>query len=240
MAFSNPSIPRANAAWLADALARLRRLAASAQVLGIVDQVVVSGASFAATLLVGRTNSAALGEYSIAISVIATVLAVQNALVLLPFTIRLNGAAADTRADAGDALALSTVLSLAAAVVCGVVSAAAAIMELHTVVFMVALTLGAIMPFVALREFARRFALARLRMSAVLMLDAGAAAIQIAGLGALTLMHALTAVTASIVLGLSCAIPSVAAALVAGNDFAVSAPRLRAAAERSWSLGKWL
>jgi O-antigen/teichoic acid export membrane protein len=240
MVFFNPSIPRETASWLTAGLQRARRLAASAQLLGVLDQIVVSGASFAATLLLGRTNSAALGEYSLAISVVAMMLAAQNALVLLPFAIRVNGGDVDARAHAGDALALSAVWSLLAAVLCLAVAGSAAVLHASGPVAAIALTLGLILPFVALREFARRFALARLRMDAVLMLDIGAALIQIGGLAALEGLHALSGMTAAATLGLSCAVSAIAAAFVARNDFIVSVRHVWQAAERSWTLGKWL
>jgi len=79
----------ASAGWTSRALARLRAVVFSAHGLAVVDQLVVSGASFGATILIGRAAGAAeLGTYAIAVSIFATVIGIQNALILLPFSIR--------------------------------------------------------------------------------------------------------------------------------------------------------
>lgn len=217
----------------------LRALAASDWALAVADQILVSGASFAATLLIGRTASAALGEYALAVSVVATVLALQNALVLLPYTIRRHRADAEEAADAGEALALSGLLSLAAAAACLVVAAALAGAGAGSAAALTA-TLGAAMPFLLLREFARRCALARLRMRAVLALDVAAAGMQLAGLAALAPSHTLGATGACAVLGLSCAIPALVWTAAGRREIAWPVRELSRAAERSWALGKWL
>jgi hypothetical protein len=176
--------------------------------LAIADQIIVSGASFAATLLVGRTNSAALGEYSIAISIVALVLAIQNALVLLPFTIRQHRTDSEESVDLADALALSMLLSGAAMALCFAGALILALTKAETTFTALTVMLAAVMPFVVLREFARRYALAQLRMRVVLALDVAAASLQIATLGALALSDAMNAVTACAALGLSCVAPA--------------------------------
>lgn len=220
--------------------AKFTKLFASAQALAIADQLVVSGASFAATLFVGRSHSAALGEYSIAISIVALVLAVQNALVLLPFTIRQHRADGEEIVDPADALALSILLSGVAMGACFAVSAILALATAQATFAALAVMLAAVMPLVALREFARRYALARLRMHVVLTLDVAAAMLQISALLALSAWDAINAVTACAVLGLSCAAPALAWRMTAPEDFGWRVHRIRKSASRSWALGKWL
>ncbi len=238
MVYSSPTVPRS--ARIPPMAAALAKFAGSAQALAIADQIIVSGASFAATLLVGRTNSAALGEYSIAVSIVALVLAVQNALVLLPFTIRQHRTDTEESVDPADALALSMLLSGAAMALC---FAGALILALTTAeMTFAALTvmLAAVMPFVVLREFARRYALAQLRMRVVLALDVAAAALQIATLGALALFDATNAVTACAALGLSCVVPALVWRVAARQDLGWRVHRIPQSAARSWALGKWL
>jgi hypothetical protein len=188
MVYSSPTVPTSTRIPLL--AAAVAKLAGSAQALAIADQIVVSGASFAATLLVGRTNSAALGEYSIAVSIVALVLAVQNALVLLPFTISQHRTDAEESVDPADALALSTLLSGTAMALCFAAALTLALLTSQSGFTALTTMLAAVMPFVALREFARRYALARLRMRVVLALDVSAAVLQMASLGALAFFDA--------------------------------------------------
>jgi O-antigen/teichoic acid export membrane protein len=238
MVYSSPTVPTSGR--IPPIAAALAKFAGSAQALAIADQIIVSGASFAATLLVGRTNSAALGEYSIAVSLVALVLAVQNALVLLPFTIRQHRTDAEESVDPADALALSMLLSGAAMALCFAGALTLAVVTTEAAFAALTVMLAAVMPFVVLREFARRYALAQLRMRVVLALDIAAAALQIVALGALAMFNATNAVTACAALGLSCVAPALVWRVAARKDLGWRVHRIRQSAARSWALGKWL
>lgn len=238
MMWPSPAVP--DAIRVPPLGATLAKMIRSAQALAVADQVVVSGASFAATLFVGRSHSAALGEYSIAVSIVALVLAVQNALVLLPFTIRQHRADGEEIVDPADALALSTLLAAVATGACFLGSLILALATAQTAFASLALMLAIVLPFVVVREFARRYALARLRMGVVLALDVAAAALQVTALAVLSMWGAANAVTACAALGIACALPALAWRLTAREDLGWRVHKIRQSAARSWALGKWL
>ncbi len=68
----------------------------------------------------------------------------------------------------------------------------------------VAVLLGAL-PFLLMREFIRRLAVAHLRMSAAIVIDVSVALLQIGGLAALAYFHDLTIARAYLVMGVACA-----------------------------------
>src|SRR5262245_31682756 len=79
--------------------------------LALADQAVVSGASFRTLLLVSRwTNPAQLGLYSIGLSVLISTLAVQYALVSLPYTIQRHRPLGTPAEQAGMSLTQSVIL----------------------------------------------------------------------------------------------------------------------------------
>src|SRR5712691_13360838 len=71
---------------------KILQLLCNEHALAVFDQLLVSGTSFVAAVLIGRfAGSAELGVYSIAISLLASMLALQNERVLLPFSIQQQG-----------------------------------------------------------------------------------------------------------------------------------------------------
>jgi O-antigen/teichoic acid export membrane protein len=215
------------------------RLLSNAHALAVFDQLLVSGTSFVTIVLIGRsTNSAELGGYSIAISLLASMLAVQNALILLPYSILQHRAGTGASEHAGSSLALSGLMSVVASGLMLIVAGGLAVAGARSANMTWAL--AAVLPFALMREFTRRFSFARLQMSTALTVDMAVAVIQLAGLGYLAWTGAMTAIMACGMLGLACALPALAWLYFARGDFSVRLPELRATAVRSWQLGKWL
>src|ERR1700720_4048432 len=97
--------------------------------LALVDQAVVSGTSLLSTVLVGRfTVPSQLGIYTIGLSILGSVLAVQDALVLLPYSIQRHRATRTPDQHAG--LSLLHSACLAAAATAALAIAAAVMMTL--------------------------------------------------------------------------------------------------------------
>src|ERR1041385_836731 len=125
MAVAEPSSPQlvqacvaARRADVKSIPAKILQLLCNAHALAVFDQLLVSGTSFIAAVLIGRfAGSAELGVYSIAISLLASMLALQNALVLLPYSIQQHWAGSSEAVHAGGSLTLSGLLSAAAAAV---------------------------------------------------------------------------------------------------------------------------
>ncbi|MGH1571172.1 hypothetical protein ACRAWG_11385 [Methylobacterium sp. P31] len=86
-----------------------------AHAVAIADQLVVSCASFLATVLVGRSSTAAeLGAYAMAISLVATLVTVQDSLIAVPYSIGIFDKDGEGRGSAvRDTFTLSLALSAA-------------------------------------------------------------------------------------------------------------------------------
>ena len=222
------------------AVGRLANAATASNVLALADQGIVSCASFLATIIIGRcTNSNELGLYSIGASLTVILIGVQGSLILLPYTIRRHAAGMNAEEFAGGSLAQS--ISFAAAT--SLLTAVAAVIfaghvGLATPAMLLALS-GAI-PFILLREFARQIALAHLRLTDVVIVDLGAAVIQLTALCCLGFWGKLSAATAWAALGGGCAVTALAWLYQARAAFVIRLTQARTAARQSWQLAKWL
>ena len=80
--------------------------------MALVDQVVVSAASFLTTVAIGRyTDPSQLGAYAIGISVLASAFTIQGSLITLPYSIQLHRPLGTPAEHAGNALAHSSLLA---------------------------------------------------------------------------------------------------------------------------------
>jgi O-antigen/teichoic acid export membrane protein len=228
--------------WPADGLAkRLPALLFGAHGIAILDQLVVSGTSFLSTVLIGRAAGAAeLGSYAVAVSVFASIMAMQNALILLPFAIQQHRAEHGGEAHAGGAFALSGGLALLAALATAMSALGLALAGGAAATQMLSWAIAAMLPFILVREFARRFAFARLRTQTALAIDAAVSAIQLGGLGAMAWSGRLDAVSACLCFGFACGVPALAWAAATRREFQFLRPAVTTTARESWRLGKWL
>ena len=248
MAVAEPSSPQlvqvcvaARRADVKSIPAKILQLLCNAHALAVFDQLLVSGTSFIAAVLIGRfAGSAELGVYSIAISLLASMLALQNALVLLPYSIQQHWPGSSEAVHAGGSLTLSGVLSAAAAAVMLIAAVGLIVGGAQPALVSMCWALAPVLPFALMREFARRFAFARLRMRTALVIDVTVAAIQLAMLGYLASTGAMTAVMACAALGLACACPALVWLIIARAGFSIELQEVRKTATRSWELGKWL
>src|SRR5579859_615810 len=173
------SAASAEQARLAGRWRRLLSLVSGVHALALVDQVVVSAASFATTVTIGRyTDASELGAYAIAISILASAFTIQGSLITLPYSIQLHSPTGTPQEHAGSSFALSSMLagliSIGLAVAALGLFAAGAEPELMTMTW----ALAAVMPFALVREFCRRFSFTHLQMARALTLDGAVAAAQ--------------------------------------------------------------
>ena len=136
------------------------------------DQAVVSGTSFLTLIMIGRwTGPDHLGAYAIAASVLAMLLAVQESLITRPYAIQLDRLPGAPTEHTFSSLVLSILLSAVAT--CVLSAAALALSAAGAPQSLVEITwaLTATTPFVLVREFARRFAFAHLKIFHVLIVD---------------------------------------------------------------------
>jgi O-antigen/teichoic acid export membrane protein len=222
-------------------LGRLLRLAPVQGASTVLDQFLVSGGSFATSVIIGRLLSRAdLGTYSLALSVVQFLRGVQGELVNSPYTVHCHRMGEEERAKCtGSVLALHACLTVAGmailavlAVVCGSGRGPAGLAPVFAV-------LAALLPFLLLRECFRLLSLARFRVVAVLVLDGTVTALQVAALLLLARFGFLSLPAVFAAIGGSCAMGCVVW-LVAGRlPMRFDPGQVRADWRRSWSFGKW-
>jgi O-antigen/teichoic acid export membrane protein/tRNA A-37 threonylcarbamoyl transferase component Bud32 len=214
---------------------------ASAHILALADQLVVSGTSFLTTLIIGRfTQPSELGLYSMGLSLLASCLCVQEALISTPYAVQRHHSPGTPAERAGTLLAQTGVLAAVAAAaltVTGCGLAAAGARDQLVVLFW---GLTAVAPFLILREFARRFAFAHLRVAQALVLDTAGAVIQLMALVFLGWTGQMSAVNAYAALGIAGALTSLVWLYIARASFTVCADQILGGTKESWSLGRWL
>ena len=213
----------------------------SQHALALADQAVVSGASFLTTILVSRwTHAGQLGLYAIAVSVIVTLLGVQESLIALPYTIQRHSAPGGQSERAGGVLIQSALFSLASFFLLATAAATLWASGANSEAIILAWAAAAMAPFALLREFARRFAFAHLDSAMALALDVAVTAIQIAALVGLGWTGNMSAATACIALGGACAVTALAWVCLVRPTFVFRTGALRGAMRLSWELGGWL
>ncbi|MBV8448198.1 MAG: lipopolysaccharide biosynthesis protein [Hyphomicrobiales bacterium] len=209
--------------------------------MALVDQAVVSGASFLSTVVVGRyTSPDQLGMYSIAISLLITSTNIQDSLISQPFTIRLNRPLGTQAEHGGSSLAHSALLSAATFVALALAVLILLAGDADRQILAITSALACVVPFALLREFGRRFAFAHMQFAQALMLDAGVAGIQLAILGWLGWTGRMSAAAACIGLGAARALFGIPWLFMARQNFSIRLDQLWAAMNQSWGLGKWL
>jgi O-antigen/teichoic acid export membrane protein len=209
-------------------------------ILALADQAVVSAASFLTFILVSRwTNPSQLGLYSIAMSVLISTLAVQFALISLPFTIQRHRPQGTLADHAGTSLMHNGLLSGLSIVLLTTAAFGLSVSAARPDTIAIAWALAATAPFALLREFGRRCAFARLRMGEALLLDLAVAAFQFGTLYWLGSTGHISPAAACAAQGAACALVGILWLYLCRADFSIRNDQALAAAKQSWSLGRW-
>lgn len=210
------------------------------QILGLADQIVVSATSFLVFVVIARaTNPAELGIYALAISVIAFCLATQESLITKPYAIKLHEVNGPPAEYAFGVLVLS--LGLCGGFVLAASAAAVTLIAMGAPADMIHLVwaVAAALPFVLMREFARRFAFAHLAVSQALALDLGAAVFILLAAAMLYWAGAVSAPAMIAATGIGCALTTLIWLWAVHYRFAFGFSSLRPALQQCWNLGKW-
>lgn len=218
-----------------------RHLVSREHILALADQVVVSGTGFLTTIFIARWSGAAdLGVYAIGLSWLGTLLMFQESLVLEPYIIQLHYPHGTRAERAGASLALSVLFSVVS--ILALVVLAAVCVEWGASREMVAMTcvVAMIVPFVLIRQFARRFAFARLEFGGALILDLAIALIQLSTLGWLATSGRVSALSAWGALGGAYALTVAGWLYCTRGEFAVRVRHVRTVFRQTWALGRWL
>lgn len=206
-----------------------------------MDQAVVSGTSFLATVLVGRfAGEQQLGLYSLGFTLIILACGVQESLVVIPYTVFAPRAADERRTRfAASTLLQSVVASLAMSVCLAVGGLALTAPRLPQFAPVVTVLLAAV-PTILLREFARRFEFAQMRFAASLVIDGAVAAAQLALLVTLAVSGKLSAAAALAIHGGCCCVVGLAWLWIGRRRFSLARGEIASDWRQSWGLGSWL
>src|SRR3954454_24330013 len=210
-------------------------------VMALVDQALVSGTRFLATIIVGRyCGPRELGTYSLAFSLLVLGGCFQEAIVTTPYAVlgqrlrrRSRAAYAGAVAKMHFAAAVGSLVLLIALAVVGYVFKIQALPS-------IALVLAVTLPCSLAIEFVRRFSLAELNVQTAAWLDGGVAGLQLLLLLLLGQIKWLDARVALLGVGVAYLAPALMWWLLFGRArvrFAASATRYW---PRNWHLGRWL
>jgi O-antigen/teichoic acid export membrane protein len=177
-------------------------------VVALLDQAIVSIASFVALVMIGRVCGAkALGDYTLGITVVIFASAVHEALVSSPYTILGASRNPDERRRfASGMLWLNSVLSLGFVGLIVLTGWVAGLASNDLVSGSSAWLLLFVVPFTLLRELGRRFSYAHLNPGAALALDTGTAVLHVGSMLALAASGCLSATTGLVSLAFACGI----------------------------------
>lgn len=210
--------------------------------LSVADQAVVSGVSFLSTVFLGRWCGAAeLGAYSLGLTIVVLLVGAQMALIAIPYTNHFRRVAeTERRAFAGCCLIGQLLFSGAVTLLLASIAAALLLTDRGGNIRVVLMMLVPVLPPVLLRDFARRFAFAHLRMGAALALDSFVAVVQVGGLVLLLMTGNLNALTAFAVMGIGAAAGGLGALFLMRAQFAFRLGLLRTSLVRHWTYGRWV
>lgn len=217
------------------------RVLGAARSIALLDQLVVSGVSFLATVAVARaSNLEELGAYAIGVSVLAVLISFQDSVILTPYTVQRDQSGEATKTQAGAALGLTVLLAGLVALSLSLFVFALGFFSAPPHATNTMFALAAAAPFVLMREFGRRYAFAHLLPMRAVAQDAIVSAVQICTLGLLFLTGHMTAVTAILALGFACLITNISWFFRYRRELVFDWKAVRKCWSKSWHFGKWL
>jgi O-antigen/teichoic acid export membrane protein len=235
------SYPKATIATKARVATVVQNAVSSDRLYSWSDQAVVSIANFLALILIARWSGASqVGIYAVGYSILAMLLAVQESLITRPYSIQLLQPERSAAEHASASLMLAALLAVASTLVFGICALVLGNVGFNESFAAVGWALALAAPCVLIREFARRFSFAHLRVTHALLLDIVVAILNVATLVGLAMVNGLTAASAFASLGLSCGIGALGWLYCARREFKASRGHLSAVFKRSGSLGKWV
>lgn len=217
-------------------------LAANKGFFGLSDQLLISGAAFATSVLIGRSSTKEeLGLYALGLTIMFFVSDFQTAFISTPYAVyspRLQGDS--HRQFTGSTLLHQltySVLVLLVMVICMTVLSFASGPKGFAEV---SRSLILVITFVMLKEFIRQLCFASLKAKTVFVLDSFAVLLQIGGLSLLAWHGALSAHRAFLVVGIACGLTSAVWLVLNRAIFVFSLTRAWSEFRHNWIFAKWL
>jgi O-antigen/teichoic acid export membrane protein len=207
----------------------------------VIDQAIVSGASFATGVMIGRACSKEdLGVYSLALTVVLIVRAIQSDLVTAPYMVYCNRREGEELASyAGSTLLHQILLSLLTVV--GIAAAAAALTlagDTTGLAPVMVVMIGSV-PLILLRCYIRDLTFAHFQWLNAVIFDTAIAVLQLGALGLLAYHGALTVGRAYAVMGGACAVACAAWLLADRPAMCLTLSRAWADWRHNWLFGRW-
>ena len=216
--------------------------AANKGFLGISDQVLLSFAAFATSVLIGRScTKEELGLYALGLTIMVFATDFQTAFISTPYAVyspRLKGY--DHRSYTGSTLIHQLTYSFIVLLMLIIITTVSffANGQKGFAEFSRAVILA--ITFVLMKEFIRQLCFASLRVKTVLILDSFAVLIQVGGLSLLSFSGALSSQRAFLVVGIACGLTSAIWLILNKNVFVFSLTRAWSEFQRNWIFAKWL
>ncbi len=222
-------------------LRAFRKFLGSNQMASWAGQGLVSAVNFVVLIVLARSAGATeLGYYAIGFSILVMAMVAQDSLVTRPYAIQMFKQPEGPAAHAFGALTFGFILSLLMSVGIAACGTLMLVLNFGSEFSGPIMVIGAIVPLVLTRDFARRFCFANLRMREALALDAGASLLQLFCLATFAWQGMLGASTALASIGVAGAISAGCWLTLNRRAFRRAAGAAGKAARQSWSLGKWL
>ena len=228
------------------AKAALRRLTMTSKTpfLALFDQAVMSGANLLTAIIVARfCGDEGLGLFTLGMSMVLLANSVQGSLITTPYTVFLRRQEASDHPlrHAGNALlGFCLLVSLLALLGIGVAWGCHMLPGIRVEPSLV-WVIVVLIPCFLLRDFARRFEFAHMRMGGALLVDVGVATAQLLSLLILGLQGRLSASVALATVAISCAALGLVWLVMRRRAFQFGGRRqLAVAMWRDWIFGRWL
>jgi len=214
---------------------------ASKGAVSVFDQAIVSGTSFATSVLIGRMcTKEELGVYYLALSIVFLVRGIQEQIICAPYMIYCNRRQGRRLASySGSAVAHQ--LALSGLTLLGLLGMAVLIwlgLGPASLAPAVWVLLGAA-PLMLMREFIRQFAFAHLRVGAAVAIDAVVAVLQLGSLLLLGWLGALSIVTVYLAIGGASAVACAGWFLAKKQPLRFVRSRFAVDWRHNWGFGKW-
>jgi len=222
-------------------LSALVRIAGNRGVASIANQSLVSATNFFTTVIIGRAaGQENLGAFTLAFSVTLVMLALQDSLICQPYMVRHRHCrGASRRRFAGSTLVQAAFL---AAVLLVLTVSGAAVVALRDSGSMakLPLALSLAVPFMLLRELARRMSFAHLLINQALAIDSIVMTVQLGLLLVLWRIGFLSAATAYVVIAVACGMAGMFWLWSFRFHVGLPGQRLLADIRRGWNFGRWV
>lgn len=226
---------------IADIVSRLHEVDEKG-IIAVIDQGVVSATNFLSTVIIARAcTKEEFGLYALCFTIILFITDLQGALILSPYTVYFPQTKQDgQRSYTGSTLIHQLALS---ALAMGFLGIGTGMFSLGIGPKGLSSILGILVPlitFILLKEYCRKLSFAYLRITNALIIDLFSALTQICGLLFLALNGLLSTRGAYIVMGISCAIPSMIWLIMMRKRFKFQLYRVTEDLNLDWVFGRWL